>query len=169
MTCQKTSASTPQGTTDFDVVRVINRTDLIENILNQVIVGFCGPRKDASEFMWNVVLDTSVMPLGGKLKVAMAAAGEMRLKLDKDALHNVLSMRNAFAHHSSTAHPVLAIGVAPDKDRTYNQLWILNGSGKITRKERAAALAEFDAAYESAKKSLVELNEAIRAKWESVL
>jgi len=159
--------TTTESPTDPDVVRVIDRTALIENLLNQVIIGFCRPRNDAWEFMWSVVLDTSVMSLGAKLRVAMATAGEMNLKLDKDALHDVLAMRNAFAHHSSTAHPVLTVGATPDDDRIYNQLWILGTSGNITRKERAAALAEFERAYESARKSLMQLNEAIRAKYTS--
>src|SRR5687768_2827956 len=35
-----------------DVTHVINRTDLIENLLNQVIMAYCSPRKEVFSFFW---------------------------------------------------------------------------------------------------------------------
>lgn len=52
--------------TDRDLVDVINRTALIENILNQVIEAFCEPRQEPFMFFWNVILDSSIMPMGSK-------------------------------------------------------------------------------------------------------
>ncbi|OGT89080.1 MAG: hypothetical protein A2514_13480 [Gammaproteobacteria bacterium RIFOXYD12_FULL_61_37] len=151
---------------DSDLVQVVDRTALIENILNQIIVGYCAPRKEAWEFMWSVVLDTSVMSLGSKIKVAMAAAHEMRFKLNKDALHRVISLRNAFAHHASNAHPVLVVGREPEDDSSHLQLWVLESSGKITKMKREEALTEFNKVYKAAKESIVELKNAIHAKYE---
>lgn len=149
-----------------DVVDVIDRTALIENILNQVIVGYCRPRKEAWEFMWSVALDTSVISLGAKIKVAMGASEEMRLKLDKNALHSVIALRNAFAHHATSTHPVFAVPANEDEQSTsYNQLWVLESTGKITRRKREDALSTFNKDYAKAKESLVALNNAIRARY----
>lgn len=76
------------------MVDVIDRAALIKNIINQVIAGYCKPRKDAWGFMWSVVLDTSVMSLGAKIKVIMGVAHEMEFKLEKNSLHRVIALRN---------------------------------------------------------------------------
>ena len=149
-----------------DVVDVIDRASLIENIINQIIVGYCKPRKAAWEFMWSVVLDTSVMSLGAKVKVVMAVSQEMGFNLEKNALHRVIALRNAFAHHASDAHPVLAVGRTPEEDTSYLQFWVLEGSGKILRIKRHEAFAEFNAAYRKARESLVQLKNMVQEKYE---
>jgi hypothetical protein len=145
-----------------DLVHVVNRTALIENILNQVIEAFCEPRQEAFRFFWNVVLDSSVMPMGSKLKVAMAISQELNFNLDQNALHSVLSLRNAFAHHKTESHQVLVVGKTPDEDHVYSQLQILSSSGKLTQRYREDALKDFDAAYEIAYTSLVSLVRIIK-------
>jgi hypothetical protein len=139
----------------------------IENIINQVIVGYCKPRNDAWEFMWSIVLDTSIMPLGAKVKVAMAAAHELGFDLERNALHRVIALRNAFAHHASNAHPVLSVGRTPEEDSSYYQFWVLEGSGKISRIKRHDAFTEFNQAYIKARDSLIKLKDIISEKYGS--
>ena len=153
--------ASPPGPSRPDVVDVIDRAALIENIINQVIVGYCKPRKDAWEFMWSVVLDTSVMSLGAKIKVVMAVAHEVKFDLEKNALHRVIALRNSFAHHSSNANPVLVVGKTPEEDTGYLQFWVLEGSGKIQRIKRHEAFDEFNAAYRKAKDSLAQLKKIV--------
>ena len=115
-----------------DVSKVIDRTALIENILNQVILNYSAPRKDAFNFFWDVLLDSSIMPLGSKVKVAMAISQELNIKLKQDSLHKVLSYRNAFAHHSLNSHPTLAVGKTPEEDKAYYSFQVIKNSGKIS-------------------------------------
>jgi len=147
-----------------DVIQIINRTALIENILNQVIEKYCCPRKEAFQFFWNVVLDSSIIPLGSKVKIAMAISQEINVKLDQNSLHKLISYRNAFAHHSVDAHPTLLVNKNPEKDELHYLLHIINNSGKTQRKRRDIALCEFDDNYEVAKKSLMSLLKAVKAK-----
>jgi hypothetical protein len=148
-----------------DVVEVIDRSASIENIINQIIVGYCKPRKDAWEFMWSVMLDTSVMALGAKIKVVMAISHEMSFSLEKNAVHRVIALRNAFAHHASNAHPVLAVGKTPEEDTSYLQFWVLESSGKISRVKRHEAFDEFNAAYCKARDSLVQLKDIVNKRY----
>jgi hypothetical protein len=157
----------PAEPSKADVVDVIDRAALIENIINQVIVGYCKPRKEAWEFMWSIVLDTSVKSLGAKVKVVMAVAHEMSFKLEKNALHRVIALRNAFAHHASNAHPVLAVGRTPEEDTSYFQFWVLEGSGKISRVKRDEAFTEFNDAYRKARDSLAELKKMVHERYSS--
>ena len=147
-----------------DLVDVIDRTALIENILSQVIQAFCQPSAGASIFFWNVVLDSSVMPMGSKVKVAMAIAHELDVKLEQNALHQVLSLRNAFAHHKTESHPVLVVGETESEDEMHLQLQVLSSAGKLSHKRRADALAEFNSSHALAKGSLVALLGVIKAK-----
>jgi hypothetical protein len=148
--------------THSDLADVIDRTALIENILNQVIEAFCEPRREPFMFFWNVLLDSSIMPMGSKVKVAMAIAQEMKFKLDQTSIHSVMSLRNAFAHHPMNSHPVLVVGKTRETDEMHLQLQILSNSGKLSKKNRQDALAEFNAAYKVAKASLVGMLKAIR-------
>jgi len=146
-------------------VDVVDRTALIENILNQIIVGYCAPRPPAVEFMWGVVLDTSVMSLGAKVKVVLAVAHELDFKLKREALHKVISLRNAFAHHATDANPVLVIGRKPEESTSYLQLVVLEGTGKIRRMKRDDAFVEFNEAYRTARVSLVSLIDLVRERF----
>lgn len=145
-----------------DLVDVIDRTAHIENLLNQVITNYCAPRRKAWEFMWSVVLDTSVMSLGAKVKVVMAVAHEVHFKLKKDPLHRIIALRNAFAHHSTNAHPVFVVGRTPEQNTSYLQFLVLESSGKIQRVKRHEAFEQFNEAYRAAKQSLVELRDLVR-------
>lgn len=129
---------------DNDVSKVIDRTALIENILNQIILNYSAPRKDAFSFFWDILLDSSIMALGSKVRVAMAISQELKIKLKQDSLHKVLSYRNAFAHHSLNSHPTLAIGKTPEDDRSFYSLQVITNSGNTERKSREDALEEFN-------------------------
>lgn len=150
-----------------DVVDVIDRVAHIENVINQVIVGYCKPRKKAWEFMWSIVLDTSVMPLGAKVKVVMAVSHEMGFTLDKNSLHRVIALRNAFAHHASNAHPVFVVGRTPEENTSHLQFLVLESSGKVSRIKRHEAFSEFESVYRAARDSVVQLRNMIHEKYES--
>jgi len=145
-----------------DVSQIISRTALIENMLNQVIYAHAAPRKEAFEFFWKVLLDCSVMPLGAKIKVAMAISHELKFKLDDNSLHKVISYRNAFAHHDLNAHPVYVVGKDHDEDKVQNMLHIMKASGIIEEKCRKEALEDFNKYYSIAKDSLISLLNATK-------
>ena len=145
-----------------DLVHVVDRTALIENILNQVIEAFCEPRQEPFMFFWNVILDSSIMPMGSKVKVATAIAQELDVTIEQNAIHTVMALRNAFAHHDTGSHPVIVAGKSEKDSKVHYELQILSNSGKLSRKRREDALAEFDAAFALAKKSLVAILATIR-------
>jgi len=149
--------------TDGDLLHVIDRTALIENILNQIIEVFCEPRQEPFMFFWNVILDSSIMPMGSKVKVVAAIAQEMNVKLDQKSIHGVMALRNAFAHHPLDSHPVVTVGKTPAEDESHFQLQILSNSGKLSRKRRKDALDEFNSSYKLAKASLVGLRDTVKA------
>jgi len=151
-----------QVPTKNDLTDVIDRTALIENILSQVIEAYCEPRKDRFTFFWSVLLDSSIMSMGSKTRVAMAIAQEMGFSLNQNSLHTVISLRNAFAHQPTNSHPVLIVGKPHKKNEMHLRLQILRNSGKIEMKKRQEALADFNAAYDVAKASLIELLYAIK-------
>lgn len=147
-----------------DLIHVIDSTALIENILNQVIEVFCEPRQEPFMFFWNVVLDSSIMSMGSKVKVTMAIAQELGVKLDQNAIHTVMSLRNAFAHHKTESHQVLVVGKSREEDKMHCQLQILSNSGKLSRKRRDDAISEFNTSYRLAKESLIALLDAIKTQ-----
>jgi hypothetical protein len=150
-----------------DVIHVIDRTVLIENLLNQAIEKYCSPRKEAFPFFWNVILDSSIMPMGAKIKVAMAIAQETSFKLKDNSLHDLIMYRNAFAHHAVDAHPTLVVAKDPEQDEMRYMLHIIRSSGIVQRISRDKALKEFDTCCDKAEQSLVEFRKAIVANVDS--
>ncbi len=149
---------------DSDVSKVVDRTAHIENILNQVIINFTSPRKDAYHFFWGILMDSSIMPLGSKVKVAVAISQEVNVKLKKDSLHKVLQYRNAFAHHSINSHPTLAVGKTQENDKAFYALHVIENSGNIKTISREAALEKFNKHFNIAKETLLELRDAVGKK-----
>jgi uncharacterized protein (UPF0335 family) len=150
-----------------DLSIVIDRTASIENLLNQVIEKFCRPRKEAFSFFLGVVLDSSIMPMGAKARVAMAISQEVGAGLDQKALHKVISLRNAFAHHSVNSHPTLFVAKAIEENKSCYTLRIIDSSGRVSRKLRQNAFDDFNSSYGSAKESLMGLIETIERQREA--
>lgn len=150
---------------EVDLVAVINRADHIENLFNQIISDYIGPRQEAWAFMWHVVLDTSVMTLGAKQKVVMAIAHEMGVKLEKNSLMMVIQLRNSFAHHRTNAHPIYVVGKTPEEDRLYSQFYTLDTNGVLNKRKRHDAFEDFTKYYRIAKVALVELRNKVNEKY----
>jgi hypothetical protein len=148
-----------------DLVTVINRADMIENLFNQIISDFIGTRKDQWSFMWHVLLDTSVMPLAAKQKVVMAIALEMGFKLQKNPLIMVIQLRNSFAHHRTDAHPIFVVGKTREEDRMYTQFYTVNSDGVLQKRKRHEAFEDFNKYYRIAKAQLIELRNLVNEKY----
>jgi hypothetical protein len=146
-----------------DVSQVIDRTALIENMLNQVIQSYVSPRKDRFDFFSNVLLDSSTIPFGNKVKVVRAIARRLDLKMDEKPIHKVMEYRNAFAHHAVNSHPTLAVRKTPDDDQQYFMLHIFRMSGKIDKEKRNEALLKFNKNYEAVKESLMGLLDVVNS------
>lgn len=145
-----------------DLVTVINRTSLIEKLLDQTISSFCAPRQHAEFFMSEVVLHTSVMSLGAKAKVVNAVAQTLNFKIEKEAIQRIINLRNAFAHSATNANPVVVVGFE-DGPHSYLSVWALNSSGEIEMTNRYEAFANFNTAYDLAVESLNNLLTCIAA------
>lgn len=139
-----------------DVAKVIDCTDVIENVINQIIIKYVSPRNEIYTFFRNVVLNQSIISLGGKVKLVKLIANEIGFSLDEQPIHNVLKYRNAFAHHRLQSHPTLKIGKTPHEDKSDYQLVVITNS-KVVRESRESALNMFNENYFSAKSTLIEL------------
>ncbi len=143
--------------TNSDVSNVIDGVDHIENLINQIIHNYLSPRKEAFEFVWHVVLDSSIMSLGAKIKLVVAISKKLEIKIDRNALHQVGALRNAFAHHGLRSHPTMSVGKTPEEDESYYVLQILTNGGELKRIRREEALEEFKKYYRSSLDSLMPL------------
>jgi hypothetical protein len=145
-----------------DVAKAINRTALIENLLNQIITVYFVSRNDTRMFFWDTILDSSIMPIGPKIKVVTAIAHKMRIKFKHDRLHKLIACRNEFAHHKTHSHPILHLAKDPEEQgelRFY--LKVLRISGVIDKIHRQRALDEFSLFYEQTKDELINLRDQI--------
>ena len=65
-----------------DLEVIINRTALIESLLNQAIVEFCNPKLVEFDFFWTVLLNSSIMPA----LLIISQSGKVTKERREDAL-----------------------------------------------------------------------------------
>lgn len=139
----------------------MDRTALVESVMDQVIESFCRPRRSAYKFFVQVMMHGSILPLGAKAKLITAIAQEVNHVLDKDArdaIHKVIALRNAFAHHPLDSYPTFRFG--QDEQIRY-ELAVVNSYGSVKRTDRADALAEFKDVQPQALKAIYALRDAV--------
>lgn len=144
-------------TEESDVSYVINRTATLENIMNQIIYAYCQPSKNADNFFWDVILDSSIMSLGAKVKAVCAIAFQSSFKMDSAVFHKAISLRNAFAHHSVDAHQMYIAGREKGTGESISMLQVLKSNGNLELMERRSARARFELEYTNARAILVKL------------
>ena len=149
---------------DNDLAQVIDRTFLIENLMDQIIEKYISPRKESFSFFRNIFLDSSIISLGTKVKLVLLISNEMNLRIDDSSIRTVVRLRNAFAHHGLHAHPVFIVGKTPDEDKSLYELQTITSSLKIKRVSREKGLEEFNEAYQTAKNTLIILKQALEEK-----
>lgn len=102
------------------------------------------------------------MQLGSKIKAVMAISQRLGMQIRSDSLHKVVSYRNPFAHHSTSAHPTLVAGKTEKEDDVHYMLQIIRQSGKTDRMSRSDALEDFNKHYKIAKETFVKLLDAVK-------
>ena len=145
-----------------DLTLVIERTALIENLLDQAISQFVKPRKEAFMYFCQVVLDSSVMTLSSKVKATMAIGNEIGVEVNRNAFHTLMNLRNAFMHHDTLSHVTVFVKSPPEDDEMHYVLHILRPNGEIDQVKREEALLEFNECYDQSRQSLEKLLDAIR-------
>jgi hypothetical protein len=137
---------------------ILNRTALIEAVMDQVIEAYCRPRQTAYRFFMQVMLHSSTISLGTKAKLVAAIAQEVDFKINKDEIHKLISLRNGFAHHPLDSHPTFRFGV--DAQIRY-ELAVITSSGSVKRTDRELALAEFNELHPRVLRSIYSLRDAV--------
>jgi hypothetical protein len=138
----------------LDLPAIVDGAATVENLLDQAIRLFYSP-SHANHF-GTVMLHPSILPLGAKVKLAMAISNEIGVKLNKNALHKVLELRNAFAHHSTNAHPTIHL-LADGGQKISHSLHVIDSQGIVGKLSRAQAAADFVANCQLARATLVAL------------
>jgi hypothetical protein len=147
-----------------DLIEVIDNAALIENYLDQIITEFYRPAPERFfSFQW-ILLNSSVMSLGAKIKVVLAIAHEVDFDINIQPVQEVIRVRNAFAHHSTNAHPVFVVEKKSDEFSQYQELHLINASGKLKKLRRSEAFSAFKNAFEKSSLGLVDLIKFLKSK-----
>ncbi len=139
---------------------VIERSIHIEQNINYIIFHYFQP-ENSGQFL-NMVLNSSVMHYGGKLKVLKAIGVE---KSTYSQLQQIGSIRNAFAH--TPMNQQMTISYEGDKKpvvETRDNISVMNSQGDIISKDPYEYLVEFLGLYNTVEPVLREMYELYRSK-----
>lgn len=138
---------------------VIDQANLIELMMKKVIEAYVQPPKERSEFFSRHVLNNSIVPFAGKIRLIFAINNALSLvRLNKNAFHRLAAIRNAFAHNDVGSGLRVDAPLDPDMPlSTYVVVESIDGDGSIRTVSRDDAALEFHEAFDVAHKSLEEM------------
>jgi hypothetical protein len=140
---------------------VIRATNIIESKMKRAIIAYLKVPPEREIFAVSQLLNNAVTPFGAKLKLILTISRDLSSPLDREALHTMLSRRNAFAHqdHLQSIKIVQTAGEFPEVTCVVESL---RGSGELEVVTQEQAFAEFFQAYLAAEKGLDMLLKALR-------
>ena len=121
--------------------------------MKRVIEAFIEPSPDRSEFVLSYLLNNATIPFGAKVKIVLAIAKRLSVKVDRNAFHTLLSRRNAFAHqdHLSSIRVITDSEDYPDISFVVESI---KGSGELETVTHARAFSQFMGALVEVENSL---------------
>lgn len=130
---------------------VIEKTKHIEYILNCIIGNFVSPKEVG--FFDNIILNSSIIPIGVKVKIIKTICKIHNEDYNLDNLHKLINLRNLFAHESSYVD-------------SYDQGMLvkineLKNDGSYNEKEFEETYKRFLKIYLEVKKGIIKLNEKL--------
>ncbi|SCZ63074.1 hypothetical protein [Thiohalomonas denitrificans] len=144
------------------LIFVIRSTNIVETKMKRVIEAFINPSPDRSEFVVSYLLNNATIPFGAKVKVILAIAKRLFVRVDRNAFHTLLSRRNAFAHqdHLSSIRVITDSEDYPDVSFVVESI---KGSGELEIVTQERVFAEFMEAFIKVDEYLDELLTALGA------
>lgn len=125
--------------------------------MKAIIEAYVEPRADREAFFRAYVLNNAIVPFAAKMKLVFAINKDLQLvKLEANAFHKVMSLRNAFAHND------LISGIRVDETARSDEgsavvLESVRGDGGMETVTRDAAYQEFRKAHERVESCLREM------------
>ena len=144
-----------------DLVFVIRATNIIETKMKEVIAGFIGAAADRADFVESYLLNNAVISFAAKAKLILAIASALSIKINRDALHILLSRRNAFAHQDH----VNSIRLVKDQRGMPTASYVVESfkaSGELEAITHERAFAEFVEAYSKVDSDLEDLHAKLK-------
>lgn len=141
---------------------VIERTNLIEQKLMHIISKYLGHQDHKKIFVENVLLNNSLFNLSAKIK-AYRHLNDMHSDWpapNATQFQRLLEIRNAFAHCPANDRDWLIVTSEDGNDvqTIVNQMnQSVSGSGTINRTSRVQVFNEFNSAYDSIDRHLMEI------------
>ena len=145
---------------------VIEKANEVERLLDEIIFAQINPNASGQNFVLGNLLHNSIISFAGKVKLVLYINKKHNLgELNRENLHKLLNLRNAFAHNDMwdkfDVHE-------PEDENSDKELYIymesMVGNGSIKRIRRDHAHSEVDVLYKSLKKQLESNLEALNEK-----
>jgi hypothetical protein len=131
---------------------VIRSTNIIETKIKRLIASFTKTPSDRLDFVVSYLLSNSIISFGAKVKLVLFIAKNLSVKIDRQALHTLLSRRNAFAHQDHLESiKITDIDGYPDVSFVVDSI---SGAGVLGTVTVSQAFGEFVAAYAQVEKDL---------------
>jgi len=141
---------------------VIDCISTIENNLDQIISSFIAPKESSYHFFWSIMLDSSILPIGSKIKLFVAISQNIDAKTNPTVLHKLIALRNAFAHQGSNENPVFIAQKGTKECKGFNALKVISQSGRVSLMDRGKAFEQFNQHYKASLDMLLEIKEKLK-------
>lgn len=128
--------------TERHLVLVIRSTNIVETKMKKIITAFIRTPPERVDFVHGYLLNNATLPFAAKVKLVLSIAKSLSIAVDREAMHTLLSRRNAFAHqdHLTSIRIVNDSRGHPDVGFVVESI---RGSGELETVTHDKAMAEF--------------------------
>ena len=142
-----------QDAEEANLLFVVRATNIVETKMKSIIANFARIPEEKRTFVDAFLLHNSIVSFAAKSKLILAIAKELGVRMDKNAIHVLLSRRNAFAHQDH----LKAARVVTDQDGVPDVAFVvesIKGNGELEVITQEQAFIEFVSAYETVERDL---------------
>jgi hypothetical protein len=144
-----------------DVVYVISVFNAVEESLTRLLIRVIAAPKEKEGFLKDILFNNAILPFSAKVKLLrhIQAVNDWP-KIDANAFHRLMHIRNQFAHSQRSHHVTVQIDKEKNESRIVEDKVMISsvtGSGQLIAVDAKEALEEFAGLYAEVSEYLMQL------------
>ena len=132
------------------ITEVIDKTNYLDYVLKNIIIKYISPSHDKTDFVRDILFNSSVLNFGSKTKVFFNIVQKEKWdSIGSEHFFKIMSYRNAIAHSDTVTGYVDAV-VSEEKVEVIDEYYLLNlfhSSGKLKLVKSSDAITEFQQSF----------------------
>jgi hypothetical protein len=127
---------------------VVSKTNYLESKINNIILKYLDLKPEREHFADWILFNNSILNLSAKIKLLCYISNAVGYEINAHGFHNLLQIRNAFAHTDFNSDLYLEIGENGEIIGSFSSIKSIKSDGKLDIKNRNEAYQDFSILFD---------------------